>query len=321
MMFWGKVLKEHKDDIASLAALSGLVSALLYVFGFIAERVHWNFLGLVEPPANHIEFLYRGGIVFISCLAALPLYLVSIFKSFDIRTSLIVATIVTIIIGIHFNRIPKSILKTLRLRYPYIICCVGFFLLLILLVNMILDWPSTPKDLLFQKNVQKETYIKSLLFREHVGISALWLIFYLSCNRIHTVTMLNIHDKKNSNVNEKELSQNISRFLPIFQLFKRTSFIILIILFIFLPFSYGSNQYSHVYPIVQIVFINDSPKTLQCQLNGNYLMALLYETHDDYVLYTRTPNQSVFKVKKSIISALVVHRSSDIMDDCSFQLK
>jgi hypothetical protein len=313
-MLLGNFFKEHKDVISSIATLIGVLTALLYVIGFIAERIHWNYLGYVEAPTDFIEFLYRGGIVIISGLAAFPLYILSSINSYNVNNVLLTASIVTIIIAISFHKIPKKILKVERLKYSHLILYIGFVLLLIILIDLVSDWPLMPKNYLFQEDLSKGTYTEANIFQEHVGISVMWLIFFLACRKVQNNTEFNTN-----------VERNLTRYLlwqsRCLQIIKRISFLITIMLLTILPFSYGSYQYSNIYPIVQVILINKSPETLKTKLNEGNFFALLYETDDAYVLYSRFPQKSVFKVKKSAVTAVIVHRSANILNDSTYRHK
>lgn len=320
-MMLNKIFKEHKEYITSLAALIGMISALLYVAGFFAERVHWNFLGHVDVPEDHMEFLYRGGVIVINSLSVFLLYLISAFKSFDTRSFLIMASIITMLSAKYFIKIPVSIRRVIRLKHPHIFLWLGFSLLLLLIIFDMRpqSWPDLEKDLLFQKNPSVNTSSLKHFFTSYIGITGLWFTFFLLCHRVSGANTRNIDSEATTKPNN--LFHDRSWFVKFFPIVKQTSFILMLAFLIYLPAVYGSYYYPRIHPIVQVLLTRDAPEELRLRIKENNAMALLYETMEDYVLYTRQPDPYIIKAKKSAVSALIVHKTADITDTCSFKFK
>ncbi|MBI4877136.1 MAG: hypothetical protein HY822_21085 [Acidobacteria bacterium] len=74
MTNWKELLASNKEPIEVAGKALALAAAILYVCGYIAERVHWNLFGYVLSPVDHTELLYRGGNVVISSAASLMLF-------------------------------------------------------------------------------------------------------------------------------------------------------------------------------------------------------------------------------------------------------
>jgi hypothetical protein len=316
-MIWDRILRERKDAIASVAALIGVLSALLYVAGFVAERVHWYLLGHIEVPTNHIEFLYRGGVIVINSVFVFPVYLVSRIPDFDAESVLVMASIVTMVLGGYFVRLP-SILRA-HLKRPHGLLSLGFFVLLVLLLLELKTWPIPQKDLLFQKNPSTNTSLSQQAFHRYVGMLGLWLTFFLVCRHVWGVTTISTNG---GSTKKADVGYVIHRGSPIPRLFsfvKRMSFTLILGHLFLLPAVYGSLYYPHIYPVVRVLLANDAPQELRLCTAGISAMALLYETEDDYVLYTRRQAQPILKVRKSAVSALVFHKNADITDPISLQ--
>lgn len=309
-------LKKYKDHIGTTATLIGIITASLYVVGYVAERVHWNFLGHIEVPTSHLEFLYRGGNIVISYLATFPLYLVGTIKNFNAKAILILTSILVMLIAKYFDKLPRSIHKFTRLKQPFGILLVSFFLLAIILLIELLYWPPFDKNLLFQENPSVNLNLFKSFYRNYVGISGLWLIFLIISRQTWIQFTMNNMNQKNRNG-----SYSKSVFVNLFPFIKKTSAIVLIIIFTFLPAVYGTYAYPHFYPIVQVLLINDAPDELHYQINKTDAMAVLFETNQDYLFYTTLSEQPVLKIKKSLVSALVVYKTADILDPNSFKVK
>jgi hypothetical protein len=72
-----------------------------------------------------------------------------------------------------------------------------------------------------------------------------------------------------------------------------------------LPIIYGGYQYPWIYPVADIRFAGGAVDTVAGQFATGGV-AILFETHDDVVLFGGMPLHSVWKVKKSLIDVISV---------------
>lgn len=178
-----KIFTFDRDNIQTLAATIGVVSALLYVWGYVAERVHWNLYGHIIVPADHIEFLYRGGNLLMSTLASFLLYLILALDNLY-RFLLVSAIIISLILADRFHNIPTRLRALTRWRFGHPLLYVAFFFLLILLGYELRNIPSIPENLLFQEALQLDRASITGYFNKYVGVTGLWLIFIIIGRRV-----------------------------------------------------------------------------------------------------------------------------------------
>ena len=166
----------NKDNIQTLAALVGLITALLYVFGYVADRLHWNFYGHVLAPSNHIEFLYRGGNILLATVTSFFLYL--LLNTNVVGLILVSLIIILLLLSVAFPKLPERVAERARIQSCYPLLWVTFLLLVTLIIlELLLNIPSVPDNLLFQTNTS-ENSARSDYFQRYSGVLILWLIFF-----------------------------------------------------------------------------------------------------------------------------------------------
>jgi hypothetical protein len=165
----------NRDNIQTLAALVGLITALLYVFGYVADRLHWNFYGHVVAPSDHIEFLYRGGNIILSTITSFLLYLLLGITSV---VRLILVSIL-LLFAATFPKLPKRLAMRSSIQSCYPLLWITFLLLVIVLLReLLLNVPSVPDNLLFQTNTLDNS-ARSDYFQRYSGVLILWFMFFL----------------------------------------------------------------------------------------------------------------------------------------------
>lgn len=340
-----KEFTAYKEHIQTITALIGVITVVLYVFGYVAERVHWNMLGIIQVPANHIEFLYRGGNVVISSLASVLLYPLLSLVELNGRTVLLFVLIL-LMLAVSFGRQGKQASSLERL-WHYVPSAI-LILLLALSILEFRQWPESRKDLLFLPSTADASAndVAARFFASYVGLIALWLAFYFLCRRLERV-------KNSSNEEILRKSENTSDASTSFMFFNAAAWfvtmavasegdkshagdstsvnparpwivntwirlaalIIVLILMISLPLVYGSFRFPHEYPIVHVLIAPTAPPELKTSLQVGDLkepMALLYETTGEYVLYRKPSQPAVLRLKKTDVGGFVVYQSKDV---------
>lgn len=345
-------LAENKDAVQVIAALIGVIAALLYISGYVAERVHWNLYGHIEVPANHIQFLYRGGNIVISSLASFPLYLLLS----PLRATLVLSTILLLVAAVFYDRLPLRTRDAVRIRssQPFWIGC--FVLLLILLLYELTRIPNVPRNILFEMG-QVDTSQWGDYFRSYVSVTVLWLAFYIAgYGKQRRQTKSNrkpdapadsqgqeagyaridhksegwtfffvgerlwgtAGDRAVGELKQEALTTKGRAFAtgPIQQMLT-ASLMVAVVLIAFLPTVYGTFQFPNVYPIVDVALAKD-PATDLATWVGTSPKALLFETADEYVLYARQVTPNILKLRKSQVSAVRIIKECDITEPETF---
>lgn len=287
-----KEFTAYKDHIQTLAALVGVLSVLLYVFGYVAERVHWNMLGIIQVPADHIEFLYRGGNVVISSLVSALLYPLISLTEHNGRTLLLFGVIILMLIAIFGGRAGRKLFGKDLSRYTL---AAGFLLLSVLSISEFANWPDSRKDLLFQP-VLRDCLAPdpAAFFQSYVGLIALWLALYFICRRIETlatettkaddstvdvipttsasflffdsstwfVTMAAAGEGAKAGADDKtNVKAPLQSVVNVWA--RRVALFVVLVLLVGLPLIYGSFRFPNEYPIVRVLLAGNATSELK----------------------------------------------------------
>ena len=344
------VLAAHKDNIQVITALIGVLTVLLYIYGYVSERVHWNLYGHIEVPANHIQFLYRGGNIVISSMASFPLYL--ILSPLDaVRAALVFLTIFLLATAYFYDRLPQRARAATRLRSPRPLWVGCFALLVLLLLYELPGVPYVPRNILFETG-GVDTSQWGDYFRSYVSVMVLWLAFFIAGRRKRrqqeksdeqpdTESATEGHERGFARIEHKsegwtlffvgerlwgagggraaggveDAAEAATRAGPPATGPTRhmltASLVIVVALIAFLPTVYGTFQFPNVYPIVDVGLAKDAPADLAARV-GTAPKALLFETADDYVLYRRHETPGVLKLRRSQVSVVTILRECDV---------
>lgn len=337
-----KLLTKYKDHLQTAATLIGVITVVLYVFGYVAERVHWNSLGIIEVPANHIEFLYRGGNVAISSLASIALYLLSTLLSLDAKALLLVVLLTLIILTNLFAPGRVIALGKVKFSLPRDSLLATFVLLIGLSVWELSAFPNSRTDTLFQSPTVLETEHAVSFFESFMGVLFLWLVFCGTTYRArHLQTEKPVQDAgddRKDDTGQQAVAIVISgqevwlnawaqglgtetpagetpRSVPsrLVRFLSGVGLIIALVLLLAMPLAYGSFRFPYQYPVVEIVLTEDAPVRLKSEFGQQVRVALLYETEKDLVTYRKSPAPMIFKVRKDIVSGVVVLKNANIL--------
>jgi hypothetical protein len=325
----------YREHIQTAAAVIGVVTALLYVFGYVAERVHWNLYGHIEVPTDHIEFLYRGGNVVLSCLAAWVLYLAEP-KSL-MRWCLLIAFAVTMLAG------RREAARRGRERRANLSLYAGLFILLALSLHDLTDLPEPKANLLFDPNAGCGAAASEGYSGSYIGLLGLWLILFLQSGWVMrrtadeadgsavrdwamgappeagTPTPAGVVERR-ARWSIKAAATKLGELLgrpP--SLVRRVSTTAAALMLVLLPIVYGLFKYPNVYPFVSVVPAKDMTDDSKQSLARAGALALLFTTDDNYVLYARRPEAVVLQLKKSEVSIIKVLKLADVTNACSFR--
>jgi hypothetical protein len=342
----------HKEDIQMVMALIGVLTVLLYIYGYVSERVHWNLYGHIEVPANHIQFLYRGGNIVISSLASFPLYLI-LSPHDPVRVTLVFLTIFLLAAAYFYDRLPRRASAVARLRSPRPLWVVCFALLLLLLLYEVPGVPDVPRNILFEIG-GVDTSQWGDYYRSYVSVTVLWLVFFMAGRRKRGQlkesgeqpdtggaaegqeagfarvdhksegwTLFFIGERvwgaggsRTAGDEETAANADATAMSPNRHML-RASLAIAVALIAFLPIVYGTFQFPNVYPIVEVDMAKDATADTAARV-GTEPKALLFETADDYVLYRRHATPSVLKLRRSQVSVVTILRESDVTKPESF---
>jgi hypothetical protein len=291
MMPQNKEFTAYKDHFQTLAALIGVLSVVLYVFGYVAERVHWNMLGIIQVPADHIEFLYRGGNVVISSLVSALLYPIMSLVEPSLRTLLLFGVILLMLVAI-FVRGPGKSFGIYFSRYSL---AASLLLLLVLSISELGNWPESRKDLLFlPAPADSSAPDPAAFFQSYVGLLALWLAFYFTCRRIETIAAAarkgdssTTSDKPNASASflffdsstwfvtmaatgeggkagsDAQASVETPTPWGVSVWARRVALFVALVLLVGLPLIYGSFRFPHEYPIVRVLLAGNASSELK----------------------------------------------------------
>jgi hypothetical protein len=346
-------LAVHKDNVQVITVLIGVLTVLLYIYGYVSERVHWNLYGHIEIPANHIQFLYRGGNIIISSLASFPLYL--ILSPLD--AALVFLTIFLLTVAYFYDRLPQRVRFAARCRSPRPLWVGCFALLILLLLYELPSVPYVPRNILFETS-GVDTSQWGDYFRGYVSVTVLWLAFFIASRRKRRQQEKSEeqpdmggaaegHESGFAQVNHKSegwtlffvgervwgvgrgraegeakaaeeaaANANAPATAPNKHMLT-ASLVIAVALIAFLPIVYGTFQFPNVYPIVGVGLAKDASADTGARV-GTAPKALLFETADDYVLYCRHAPPGVLKLRRSQVSVITILREGDVTKPESF---
>ena len=337
-------LATHRDTIQGIVALSGLLAALLYVAGYLAERVHWNLYGHIEVPPNHIQFLYRGGNIVISGLASLPLFVMLS----PLRAVFVFVTILLLVVAVSCHSLPLRAREAVHIHSdrPFWIAC--FVLLLILLLYELVEVPEVPRNILFETG-RLDASQWADYFRSYVTVTISWLAFCAAAYRSQRRRELDNDTPDATTMTEGQeghfvrIDHKTQKWTLFFvgertwgvgggadevkdaelvtkrralsagptQLMFTASVVVTVALFAYLPIVYGIFQFPNVYPIVDVGLTKDVAPDMAARV-GTSPKALLFETVDEYVLYRTHDTPSILKLRRSEVSAITILKECDV---------
>jgi hypothetical protein len=275
--------------------------------------VHWNLLGHVEIPNDHIELLYRGGNVLLGSIADVVVYL------FDdsIRTVVTGLTCWLAITGIISGlillktKLPKN--QGITTKYALYVVVFSLLNMVILLFVEISHPPDIGQNILFIQGHSIDTDSADIFYRAYVFVVTLCgLLVYL----FRKIAKL-MHDEQPKNSNSHVADENGQNIIvDIIIGFRNFCILMLVILLVFLPTVYGLFKYPNIYSPVEIVFKNNhgQPEEL---LSVNIEKYLLYASPEIYVIYIKSPNPKVLRINQSAVSGVTIGKPRSIFTDLS----
>lgn len=317
-----KSLIDYKDRIGTIAALIGIGTVLLYVFGYVSEVYHGMIVGFKILPKNHILFLYKGGKICMVGLTFFSFFPYRMIYSFDIKYVIVLLSILTMLGGLLLRKIPANGPKFLKLRHSFGLLYVSFFLLLVNLILLLVTEPPIIDNILFQEDVLINNKALDEYIHYYIYIVGWFFVFFLICRKVWAENVKKMKGSKEINKQSGKIGTNKkSLSLRFIQVVKNLSAVTFIIMFLYYPIFIGLNRGIGEYHMVQLVLKNDSDNLRNHIPDSTTVFALLNVTDDYYVLYKRSPKPHILKIKKTLVSAVLVYKKADITKPESYNIK
>lgn len=299
--------------IKHIASITGLATAILYSVGYVSDRVHWNLLGHIEIPFDHVELLYRGANVILGSLIDILIYVIN--DSIEgVSTGLTCwLSIIGIILGFAFS-ISYSQSNKISKIFPLY---AGIFSLLNIIILIVLEFSRRPdigQNILFIKNYSINIDAAHTFYRAFVvTLVFTGLLFYLF-NNVSKLVINNPLQKSIGQIADEKKSKAILLSIRVFRNISLGAFIVMLV---FLPMVYGLFKYPNIYSSVDIVFKSNysRPEDLRSEKIMKYL---LYASPEIYVFYIQSANPYILRVSKSEVAHLIISEPRNIFADLCF---
>ncbi|MCK4763281.1 MAG: hypothetical protein KAW12_13875 [Candidatus Aminicenantes bacterium] len=316
-------LKDYKEEIGTITAIIGVVTVLLYIFGFASSMFHWIMTGFRDVPGNPLTYLLQGGGICILALYNFAFSLYNMIFSFDIRYVPILLGILVMSIAFFYKYLPEKVRKPIPFRPPYGLLWIVFFISLINIVMLcIMDiYQQVEFNLLFGESIRLFEKQPSIFIDYYIYVLGWWAVFLYICHRTWNEspfkTKKNKGDNNSKNDKNAEPKSWTQRHFPILRKLSAAVVIIMILYYpIFINIYSGHTQYH----MVQLVLKNESGNLPQHISNNEAVFGLLYETDENYALYKRFPRPYVIKLEKALVSAILIYPKADITKLESYRL-
>jgi hypothetical protein len=288
----------QKNWVKTFGSVLAGGASLLYVVGYTAERVHWNVLGHIETPINHIEYLYRGGNLIIGSVADILLGIqdsagaashwgILLLVAF---AGLGIAQVCAALASGTTRNLSRWRLGAMATFGASLVCTI------FLSASLLNNWPQVMNNLLFELNQSFDEAAAHSFYRQYVCLALLWSIVLLTNFRIEALYATSIPPGTGNDQSARSVS---GRTLVLVKVARWTVVAIVAVFVVMLPLVYGTYKYPNTYATAEVLMKED----LVNKLTGKSLY-LLYETPHVYVLYARTPAPSVLRIERSAIVGL-----------------